>query len=100
MKPERTKILLIVGANIVECQHTARAFDLDLSKVGAMRCITRPYTLRGWSRGTPFIALNRATWPEALDLALTALTQCGQLRIANEKDLQELQVAEDYAHAG
>jgi len=90
MKPERIRILLIVGANIVECHHTARAFGLDLAKVGSMRTVTRPYALRSWSRGTPFIALNRASWPEALDQALDALTRCGQLRTANEKDLQEL----------
>jgi hypothetical protein len=55
-----------------------------------MRCVTRPYALRSWSRGTPFIALNRESWPDALDKALDALTRNGQLRIANEKDLQEL----------
>ncbi len=100
MKPERTRIVLIVGANIVECHHTARSFNLDLTKVGAMRCVTRPYALRSWSRGTPFIALNRASWPEALDQALDALTRCGQLRTANEKDLQDLREAEGLSHAG
>ncbi|MFC5760544.1 hypothetical protein [Rhizobium sp. GCM10022189] len=100
MKPERTRILLIVGSNIVECHRTARAFGLDLTKVGSMRTVTRPYALRSWSRGTPFIALNRDSWPETLDRALDALTRTGQLRIANEKDLEDLREEEGLAHAG
>jgi hypothetical protein len=100
MRPERTRILLIVGANIVECYRTARVFRLDLSKVGQMRCVTRPLALRSWSRGTPFIALNRESWPEALDRTLDALTHSGQLRIASDRDLQDLREEERLAHAG
>lgn len=98
MKPERSRILLIVGSNIVECYHTARAFGLDLTQVGQIRCVTKPLGLRGWSRGTPFIAGNRSSWPETLDIALYALTNGGHLRLANDKDLAAF--TERLAHAG
>lgn len=90
MRERRTRILLIVAPSITECYKTAKEFELDMLHVGEMRCISNPYHLRGWSRGTPFIALNRARWPEPLDMALHALTMTGQLRIANDRDLDPL----------
>ncbi|WP_283196589.1 hypothetical protein [Rhizobium sp. BT04] len=98
MRPERKRILLIVAPDIVQCYRTAREFGLDLLQVGDMRCVTKPHLLRGWTRGTPFIALHRERWPEALDLALDALTRMGQLRIANDEDLQPFMGR--IAHAG
>ncbi|RFB95206.1 hypothetical protein B5K11_09645 [Rhizobium leguminosarum bv. trifolii] len=89
MKPERTRILLIVAPSIVECYRTAREFGLDLLQVGDMRCVTKPHLLRGWTRATPFIALHRERWPEDLDKALDALTRMGQLRIASNVDLDQ-----------
>lgn len=89
MRPERTRILLIVAPDIVQCYRTAREFGLDLLQVGDMRCVTKPHLLRGWTRATPFIALNRDRWPEELDMALAALTRTGQLRIATDRDLDQ-----------
>jgi hypothetical protein len=94
MKPERTRILLIVAPSVVECHATAREFGLDLRQVGSMRCVTKALNLRGWSRATPFIALHRERWPAELDEALHAYTQLGDLRIANDKDLQPLRERE------
>ncbi|MBO0142279.1 hypothetical protein JZX87_14020 [Agrobacterium sp. Ap1] len=90
MMKEKVKLLLIVAPTKLECHATAKEFSLDFLKVDRMRFISNPYHLRGWSRGTPFIALNRSVWPELLDKALDALTMSGQLRIANDRDLSEL----------
>ncbi|WP_430241962.1 hypothetical protein ACQY1M_00130 [Neorhizobium sp. DAR64861/K0K2] len=87
---ERVRLVLIIGASKMECYRTAKTFDLDFLKVDRMRFVCDPYHLLGWSRGTAFIALNRPTWPESLDLVLQALTVKGQLRIANDRDLAEL----------
>jgi len=90
MMKEKVKLLLIVAPTKLGCHATAKEFGLDFLKVDRMRFISNPYHLRGWSRGTPFIALNRSVWPELLDKALDALTMSGQLRIANDRDLAEL----------
>ncbi|WP_051776825.1 hypothetical protein [Pseudorhizobium pelagicum] len=87
---EQQRLLLVVAPNKMECHRTATDFNLDFLKVERMRFISDPYHLRGWSRGTPFIALHRDRWPEPLDQALHALTVMGQLRIANDQDLAEL----------
>ncbi len=91
-RKERTRLLLVVAPTKIECHRTAVEFGLDFLKVDRMRFISNAYHLRGWSRGTAFIAHadQRSRWPEALDLALTALTLSGQLRIAGERDLAEL----------
>ncbi|APO74249.1 hypothetical protein AM571_CH01414 [Rhizobium etli 8C-3] len=95
VKERSTRILLIVAPSKPECFSTAKAFELDMQHVGEMRFVSNPYHLRGWSRGTPFIALHRERWPENLDDALHALTVAGQLRIANEKDLKHLKERAD-----
>lgn len=87
---DRLRLLLVVAPSKLECHRTAKEFRLDFLKVERMRFISDPYHLRGWSRGTPFIALHRDRWPEKLDQALHALTVMGQLRIANDRDLDEL----------
>lgn len=87
---EPPRLLLVVAPSKMECHRTAQEFGLDFSKVEQMRFISDPYHLRGWSRGTPFIALRRDRWPEKLDQVLHALTVMGQLRVANEGDLDAL----------
>lgn len=87
---EQPRLLLVVAPTKMECHRTAKEFGLDFLKVERMRFISDPYHLRGWSRGTPFIALHRNRWPEQLDQALHALTVKGQLRVANDRDLDEL----------
>ncbi|MDO3434352.1 hypothetical protein QWJ46_16855 [Rhizobium sp. CBN3] len=90
MKQERTRILLVVAPSKFECFKTVEAFGLNMLHVGEMRFVCNPYHLRGWSRATPFIALHRERWPEALDKVLDALTIGGQLRIASDRDLDHL----------
>lgn len=87
---EKSKLLLIIAPTALLCHATAKEFGLDFGKSERMRFISNPYHLRGWSRGTPFIAQDRFRWPEDLDLVLHALTAKGQLRIANERDLADL----------
>jgi len=72
---------------------TLEAFGLDPSREG-LRYIDKAHSLRGWSRGTAYLAMNSGTWSTdrgiELDRVLTALTRNGQLRIANERDLDQL----------
>lgn len=62
---------------------------------GRLATRTRAHQLRGWSRGTPFIAINRDTWgrdepARQLDMTLDDLVRQGHLRIANDRDLNEV----------
>lgn len=95
MREQRQRILLIVAPTLLECRRTVTAFGLDLDHLDRMRSVTRAHHLRGWSRGTPFITINRETWSRdqaALDLdhTLDACLLAGRLRIASERDLAEL----------
>ena len=97
MRDRAPRILLIVAPSLVECNRTAAAFDLDLMCLDRMRCVTSAYHLRGWSAGTPFVAINRQTWgrnPQAIELdqALDACIATGRLRIAGERDLDDLRI--------
>lgn len=87
---ETPRILLVIAPSFNECRHTAIEFDLDFDKVERLRFLHRVPQLRGWTHGTPFIALRRDLWPQDLDDTLHALQVKGQLRIANDKDLSEL----------
>ncbi len=87
---DRPRILLVIAPSFNECRHTAIAFDLDFDKAEHFRFLHRVPQLRGWSQGTPFIALRRDRWPEELDNTLHALQVKGQLRIATDRDLAEL----------
>jgi hypothetical protein len=89
------RILLVVAPSIIECYRTVQYFGIDLGEhAGQLRYISRPYSLIGWKRGTPFVTRNRDQWSTdtgiALDQALWALTRSGQLRIAGENDLSPL----------
>lgn len=94
MTREKVRLVLVVAPSKMECHRAAQEFGLDFLKVDRMRFIDNPYHLRGWSRGTAFITFNRRQWSTdngiALDQALDALTANGHLRIANERDLDEL----------
>lgn len=87
---EKARLLLVVAPTKLECHATAKEFGFDFLKVDRMRFISNPCHLRGWSRGTPFVALNRSRWPQELDAVLDALTMSGQLRIANDRDIAEM----------
>lgn len=87
---DKSRILLVIAPSFNECRRTAIEFDLDFDQVEHMRFLHRVPQLRGWSQGTPFIALRRDRWPEALDNTLHALQMKGQLRIATDRDLADL----------
>ncbi|NGO64218.1 hypothetical protein G6N76_11065 [Rhizobium daejeonense] len=87
---DKSRILLVIAPSFNECRRTAMEFDLDFDKVERMRFLHRVPQLRGWTRGTPFIALRRDHWPEALDSTLHAMQVKGQLRIATDRDLADL----------
>lgn len=93
MREKTAKVVLIVGPTVSERAATLKAFGLDPSRDG-LRYIDKAYSLRGWSRGTAYLAMNSGTWSTdrgiELDRVLTALTRSGQLRIANERDLDHL----------
>lgn len=92
MKDRRSRILLVVAPSNMECYRTVQHFGIDLNQHAAdLRFISRPYSLIGWSRGTPFITFDRQHWSSdagiTLDKLLWVFTQSGQLRIAGERDL-------------
>lgn len=93
MREKKTKVILIVAPGVMERAETLKAFGLDASREG-LRYIDKAYGLRGWSRGTAYLAMNSGTWSTErgveLDQVLTALTRKGDLRIANERDLAHL----------
>lgn len=93
MQDRKTKVVLIVAPDVLQRAATLAAFGLDASRDG-LRYIDKAYSLRGWSRGTAYLAMDCSTWSSArgvdLDRALTALTRSGQLRVANERDLAPL----------
>ncbi|MHA4733265.1 hypothetical protein [Ensifer adhaerens] len=98
MKDRASRILLVVAPTSMECYRTVQHFGLDLDQHAAeMRFISRPYSLIGWSRSTPFITFDRQHWSSdagvALDKLLWTFTQSGQLRIAGERDLAPLRSA-------
>lgn len=98
MKEGAARILLVVAPSIIECYRTVQYFGIDLGEhAGQLRYISRPYSLIGWKRGTPFVTRDRDHWSTetgiALDQALWALTRSGQLRVAGEHDLAPLRPA-------
>ena len=85
--------LYIIAPDLWQCRRTALAHGLDPESLGAVRCITSAYQLRGTRPGTPFITHGRATWVRAmpgvyeLDQAIDLLTRTGRLRVAGNDDI-------------
>lgn len=85
--------LYIIAPNLASCYRTALAHGINPETVGAVRCITSAYQLRGTRPGTPFITHARDTWvrsiPDVYDLdqAIDLLTRIGRLRIAGADDI-------------
>ncbi len=87
-------ILLVIAPNLMACVKTAREFGIEPGLSDGLRTVSQAYKLRGWSRGTPFIAQDRGSWAATrqgheLDMVLDIYVQQGRLRIANERDLLE-----------
>lgn len=93
MREKDTRVVLIVAPDVLQRAATLEAFGLDAAKDG-LRYIDKAYSLRGWSRGTAYLAIQPECWSSPkgieLDQVLTALTRNGHLRIANERDLAPL----------
>lgn len=93
MREKNTRVVLIVAPDVLQRAETLRTFGLDPARDG-LRYIDKAYSLRGWSRGTAYLAIRPGQWSTPrgieLDQVLTALTRSGQLRIANERDLAPL----------
>ncbi len=85
--------LYIIAPNPAGCWRAALAHGIDPETLGAVRCITSAYQLRGTRPGTPFITHARDTWVRAmpdvfaLDQAIDLLTRTGRLRIAGPDDI-------------
>lgn len=97
MRDSHQRILLIIAPTLFECRRAIEAFGLNLDHLDRMRSVTRAHHLRGWSQGTPFIAINRETWSRDqqacdLDRTLDACIFTGRLRIASDRDLEELRI--------
>lgn len=87
---ERT--LLIIAPSLFECAHAARQWGLVPGQIENFRNVTRAIQLRGLRPGTPFISINRESWPATkeghdLDLALDAVLRRGLVRIAQDDDI-------------
>lgn len=90
-KPQR--VLLVIAPTLYQCVKTAKDFGIEPGLSETLRTVSTAYKLRGWSRGTPFIAQDRANWPATLagrdlDIVLDVYVRQGRLRIANQRDLK------------
>lgn len=85
--------LYIIAPNMAGCYRTALAHGINPETLGAVRCITSAYQLRGTRPGTPFITHARDNWVRAmpdifaLDQAIDLLSRTGRLRIAGRDDI-------------
>ena len=92
---EASRLLLVVAPTLLECSRTVSAYGLSLDHLASMRFVTRANGLRGWSNGTPFIAINRRTWGRdsfavQLDAVLSSMTHTHRLRQASDDELAAL----------
>lgn len=92
---EASRLLLVVAPTLHECSRTVSAYGLSLDHLAAMRFVTRADGLRGWSNGTPFIAINRRAWScdsfaMQLDAVLSSMVLTHRLRPASADELMAL----------
>ena len=91
--PKRSpRVLLIIAPSLFECYHAAKEWGLTPGQIENFRNVTKAIELRGVVPGTPFICINRQTWPAtpegfALDQALTTLQRLGRVRPMGDDDL-------------
>lgn len=79
------RILLIIGPKMIDCHAAAVAFSLDPRALCNIRNVTKAAMLRGITRGTPFIAVDRDQWHRtaeghALALMVNHLEMTCQIR--------------------
>jgi hypothetical protein len=91
--PKRSpRVLLIIAPTLFECWHAAKEWGLTPGAIDHFRNVTKAIELRGVTPGSPFICINRDSWPAtpegfALDAALTALQKLGRVRPMGNDDL-------------
>lgn len=93
--PRRSKILLVIAPSLYQCRRTLDAYGIPVSRIGDIRAVTKALQLRGWSHATPFIATGRDQWfatgqGTELSLAVDAMMLDGRLRVASQRELDEL----------
>lgn len=94
------RIVLVIAPTLYECRKTLDAFGIPLSNIDEIRSVTKAHHLRGWSRGTPFIALSeRDSWfatqsGRELSMVVDAFLLSGRLRIASDAELSDLRQPE------
>lgn len=92
----KSGVLLIIASGFAEA--LALAKDNGLQPLpGNVRTILKAEALRGWSHGTPAIIGRMADWPDgdsfnALAKAAELARQKGQIRIADEADIQSIKI--------
>ncbi|WP_421358153.1 hypothetical protein [Agrobacterium rosae] len=101
-RERKSKILLVVAPSLYQCRKTLDAFGIPVSRISDIRSVTKALQLRGWSRGTPFIATVRDQWFASqqgaeLSMALDAMMLDGRLRVASQIEIDELSNAETMA---
>lgn len=91
---ERGPILLAVGPTPDLAKRALTENGLSPDGGWRMRMVTRFTGLRGWSHGTPVVAIEVSRWPQlagwqgaALESALMAMLGSGRLRLAQDADL-------------
>lgn len=93
--PVADKPLLVIAPTMLMTHQVAQRFGLDPVLCKGLRAIHKPELLRGWSKGTPFIAAFRDDWPlHERGRELSALVDIrisdGTLRIAQDDDLKRV----------
>lgn len=98
-RERKSKILLVVAPSLFQCRKTLDAFGIPLARLADIRSVTKALQLRGWSHGTPFIAADREQWfatqqGAELSMALDAMMLDGRLRVAGQREIDELSKTE------
>lgn len=83
---DRAFVLIIAAPSIGEAHKVAVKAGINLPNEH-IRHVRNAYGLRGWRHGTPVLAGDRGHWPAEFDDCLMAMIARGQLRIAQDDDL-------------
>lgn len=84
---DRTFVLIVAAPSMGEAHKIAVGAGIQFPN-GHIRHVRNAHGLRGWSWGTPVLTGERGHWPAEFEECLTALIARGQLRIAQDSDLQ------------
>ena len=94
--PAAEPVLLVVAPSMFLAHKVAQQWGIDPVLACGLRTVTKPQMLRGWSRGTPFIAAFREEWGgisengKLLDMVLDLRQRQGAVRMAQDDDLKRV----------